>query len=111
MNRILVLVVLAVLGFAVAGCASGKKAGRVAFVARSHVVKSVVGFDGIKVIGIGTARFSHLKPGTRVTCKGGPTLTVPYDQSSAAAVRGPRPAITIKLSRSLNGMLTVSCGR
>lgn len=112
MKWILVLAVLAALGFAVAGCGSGKKAGTetVVRVARSHAVKWVFGAHGVTVIGAGTARFTNLKPGTRVSCKGGPALTVPYDRATAAAVRGPAPDIDIKLTRSLNGTVRVSCG-
>jgi hypothetical protein len=104
MKRILALVVLAVLGFATAGCGSGEKA------RTSHVVKFVSGPHGIRVVGRGTARLAHLKPGTRVSCKGAPAVTVPYDTSSVAAVRGPVER-SIKLTRSLNGTVTVSCGR
>ena len=105
MKRTLALVVLAALGFVAAGCASGKKA-----VVRSHAVRSVVGSNGVKILGVGTATLPNVKPGTRVSCEGAPALTVPYDTSSAAAVRGP-DGRSFKLSRSLNGTVTVSCTR
>lgn len=59
----------------------------------------------------GTRTFTHLKAGTEIGCKGGPTITVPAGGGNAAAVRGPAPAMHLELTRLPNGSARVSCSR
>lgn len=127
MKRVLTVVVVAVLGLVVAGCASGHKAAsRVTTVpyARS-VVDLSSGRDTIVVSG--SAIIPHVKAGTEIACKGGgPKVKVPagmaevagksYTVGVAAAGHwssrgsGSVPETSLELLRSPDGTVTVTCG-
>jgi hypothetical protein len=66
MKRILALVLLAVLGFAVAACGSTKKA-----------YVNMGGLGGPAFVARGTTTISDVTTGDLVRCKGGPSATVP----------------------------------
>lgn len=103
MKGIPVLVLLAVLGLAAAGCGSGSKV------------------DSATVDSATTPRiatFTSVKGGTVIRCPGGgATATVPDRQTSVNAssylitARGSRPSGVLRATRSRSGLLTASCTR
>jgi hypothetical protein len=114
MKRILALLVVAGFGAVVAGCASGTERGSKAattLAGSAHVVRS---FSARGILVTGKATIPNVKAGTVISCKGGPTVTVPAGPGGAvgavAAVRGPAPVTRLDLTRSSNGV-TVSCSK
>jgi len=105
MKRIAALALLAVLGFAVAGCGAAKQS----VVSSTGAVRSFRGPGGVVVTRHATIR--HATPGMPITCAGGgPTVTVPtgvVDETTAPS--GPAPVVDLELSRSRDGTVTVSC--
>jgi hypothetical protein len=122
MKRIVALVVLAVVGFAAAGCAAGHKAA-------SNVITltSIVDVKGQpqKFIVSGTATIPHVAPGAEIACKGnesnwatvpaglvdysGKTYSVELSQGGRGSDGG--RATRLQLVRSSNGTVTVKCSR
>ena len=120
MKRIVALVVLAVVGFAAAGCAAGHKAA-------SNVITltSIVDVKGQpqKFIVSGTATIPRVAPGAQFACKGEESdwVTVPAGLASysgktytiGASQRGGwsdgGPTSSLRLLRSPNGTVTVTC--
>jgi hypothetical protein len=104
-KTIIALALLVVLGFATAGCGSGRK---------SSVSPPIT------VTGRSTL-FSGLKTGTLVRCKGGPRATVPPLGGSAAAGEdqlipvgttpppSSAPSREIQVTHRQNGVVKVSC--
>ena len=142
MKRIVALVLLAALGFGAAGCASAKKAvtkksGSISIhidtttASGSNKVGISFGKGYTIVRGIGgatifvthSATIPHVKPGTRVRCKGGQSVRVTknlhglYGSPSRAydVVEGGRSSsgsarsTSIELRHSPNGTVTVTC--
>ena len=112
------IVMLAALGFVVAGCGSGHKAAsNVTTLPRSVVDLSS---DPDRLIVSGTATIPHVKVGTEIACKGGVAetrTTVPPIPASADEVeesgggdwsRG-GPILSLQFSYFSNGKLTVTC--
>jgi hypothetical protein len=115
MKPILALALLAVLGFAVAGCGSSKKAdsGQYQY---SVTLYEKAGSGPITVTG--TTTIANVKTGTRIKCKGWPGrgVKVPPPGSAANVGEGEvTPSGTTHSSRGMqlthqeNGSLTVSC--
>ena len=114
MKRIVALALFAVLGLAVAGCGSGKKA-RIGQYTVTLFKKS----GAITVTG--TTTISNVTTGTLVRCKGGPAVKVPRRGYGAAAssaetavtidstTTGPTSTGEIRLTHHQNGSVTVSC--
>jgi hypothetical protein len=93
MKGVPALVLLAALGFAVAGCGMGHPAGSITVT--------------------GTTTLSNVQTGTPVTCKGGsPRVEVPPGQASdnTSEVLGGETT-RLRLTRHLDGSVTVSCTR
>ena len=115
MKAILVLALLAVLGFTVAGCGATKKIaakGSLTAVA----IPNANGPHTITVVG--TTTIPNVKAGTRIKCKGwlGHGVKVPRMGSEAnvgggtAAPNGvPPTSHQMRLNHSENGSLTVVC--
>jgi hypothetical protein len=119
MKRIVALVLLGALGLVVAGCASGHQAA-----SNVTTLTSIVGVSGnpATLIVSGTATLPHIKPGTRIACKGGePKVKVPATPAAVGAyevgegVSGrwqhAGPTTSLQLSRSPDGTVTVTCSR
>jgi hypothetical protein len=116
-KAILALALLAVLGFTVAGCGSGKKAnaGQYTVTLRSNVTSGPV------TVIAGTTAISNVKTGTRITCKGGMSANVPRigytirasqgvgNFSGRSASQRPQHQVEIELARLLNGSVAVTC--
>jgi hypothetical protein len=105
------LALLAVLGFAIAGCGATKK---------KIVVYDRVGpVNPIQVTGTGTTTIPNVKTGRPILCQGwkGPGVKVPPPGSSASdsesensqAGTVPSSSKQIQLEHLPNGSLTVSC--
>jgi hypothetical protein len=113
MKRIAALVVLAALGFVVAGCgASAKKGGSVSLIL---VTTESLSPEALTVSG--TTTISDVKPGTSVGCKGGPRVKVPAGAgvvnagTGTARKGGHSHSKRLRLTRSPNGTVTVACSR
>lgn len=114
MKRISAVLVLAVLGFALAGCGSAKS-GSAPVVINTIDTHSPSGMIVVK----GKKTFANLPVGTPIACTGGePLVNVPagvlaegVSSSSLAAVSGPAPAEHMDLTRASSGRVTVSCSR
>ena len=116
MKPILVLALLAVLGFAAAGCGSGKKtnSGQYQYTVTLH--KNVPS-GPITVTGTATTAISNVKTGTHIRCKGwtGKDMRVPRLGSSLT--RGESVKLSgsvaetelLSLTHRENGSITVSC--
>ena len=116
MKPILVLALLAVLGFAGAGCGSGKKtnSGQYQYTVTLH--KNVPS-GPITVTGTATTAISNVKTGTHIRCKGwtGKDMRVPRLGSSLT--RGESVKLSgsvaetelLSLTHRENGSITVSC--
>jgi hypothetical protein len=97
MKGVLWAISLAVLTFAAAGCGSGHSAA---------------------ITVIGTTTLSTVKTGTPITCKGGsPRVEVPAgqaainDASGTDSPSGSNHSTHLRLTRHLDGSVTVSCTR
>ncbi|HJU37167.1 MAG TPA: hypothetical protein VJ716_07110 [Gaiellaceae bacterium] len=116
MKRVVALVLPAVLGLVVAGCASAKKT----------VVRSTTGTRPVPNVAIrggngaitvtGTVTLRNVKPGTPVACKGGPRVKVPAGEAGVdatgfgvAKVSGASHTTSLELSRSAKGIVTIAC--
>lgn len=118
MKLLLALALLAVLGFAVAGCGSAKKAvsGGPRYI---HVVTlHKKAGSGLIITVTGTLTIPNVKAGTRIKCKGWPGrgVKVPPPGSEANVGGGTAtPSGTGSSSRNMklthleNGSVTVSC--
>jgi hypothetical protein len=108
MKRILALVLLAVLGFAVAACGSTKKA-----------YVNMGGLGGSAFVVRGTTTISDVTTRDLVRCQGGPSANVPTPGGAVAAGTDRlsptgAPSSTssrgeIQLTRLRNGSVTVTC--
>lgn len=120
MNRISALIVLAVLGLAVAGCGSAQKSGPAPFVTNTVDSNSPSG----TIYVTGTKTFTGLKVGTPIACNDGDPMVVNVPSGVTEIADGGRWAkidgghsthsstpTTIDLTRDANGTVTVSCGR
>jgi hypothetical protein len=113
MKRIAAVVVLAALGFVVAGCGgSAKKGGSVSLIL---VTTANLSPEALTVSGATT--ISDVKPGTSIGCKGGPRVKVPagagavHAGSGTASPSGHSHSKHLQLTRSPNGTVTVTCSR
>lgn len=93
MKAILTLVLVAALGFAVAGCGMDKKAG-----------------SGGPFTVAGTTTISNVKVGALIRCEGGPAARVPR-WFGPAYLRVPGVPGLIHLQHRDNGSVTVTCKR
>jgi hypothetical protein len=142
MKRIVALVLLAALGFGVAGCAATKKTiikkgGSVSIylftttqtvsgrsgtgVGSGYTINS--GVAGTTIIVTGKATIPHVRPGTRVRCKGGRSMRVTknlhglngspsgaYDViEGGGSSSGSTRSTSIELRHFPNGTVTVTC--
>jgi len=101
MKATLAPALLAALGFAVAGCASGQ-GGAATITVRARTT------------------LSRVKTGKPITCTGGsPIVEVPSGRATVVAGSGavgkggsgPSPTTRLRLTRSLDGTVTVACTR
>jgi hypothetical protein len=113
MKRIAALVVLAALGFVVAGCGgSAKKGGSV-----SRILVTTASLSREALTVSGTTTISDLKPGTSIGCKGGPRVKAPAGAgvvnagSGTASASGSSHSKRLQLTRLPNGTVTVTCTR
>jgi hypothetical protein len=117
MKRVLALVALALLGFAVAGCGSAKKGGSVSVFFNTVDTNSPSG----TIFVAGTKTFANLRPGTPIACKGGaPRLTVRTGEAEVAVAgrwekvvggSGSSPTTRLAMTRNADGRITVTCTR
>jgi hypothetical protein len=108
---------LAMVGLMLAGCASGHKRESKA----TANTTSLVVYGGRAITITGSAVIPHVKAGTRIRCKGGPTIKIPAGASRVSSAsagvwsqggsHGPAPSTNLQLSRSANGTVTASCTR
>jgi hypothetical protein len=115
-KAILVLPLLAVLGFTVAGCGATKK---IVVNVRTNSLSTEIANDYPRTITVvGTTTISNVKAGTRIKCKGwlGHGVKVPRLGSEAnvgggtASPNGVPPTThQMRLNHSENGSLTVVC--
>jgi hypothetical protein len=117
-KAILALALLAMLGFTVAGCGSGKKANAGQYTVTLH---NSVPSGPIRVRSAGTTAISNAKTGTRITCTGGMSAKVPRIGYTIEAGQGvgmfsgrssskrPQHQVEIELTHLLNGSVTVTC--
>jgi hypothetical protein len=117
---LLPLVLLSFVGFAAAGCGSGKKV-----VAAPTAGSIAVGMPGlISVSGSSTTTIADAKTGTRVTCMGWRGLVVKVPPPGGEVVgnawklsqgatgpssAGPASSEELRVKRPQNGLVTVSC--
>ena len=112
MKPIVALALLAVLGFAVAGCGAGKKAGPATFGPTTFGPTTFAGVGlapGVHSITVtGNTEISNVKAGTWVACKTLPRirLTAP---ATGTNVTGSSKGREIRLKRLPNGSMRVSC--
>lgn len=102
MKPILALALLAVLGFTVAGCGSGKKGGgggaTLAYSGSTPQTISVIG---------STALIPSVRAGTQIACKGmGITVTAP---KTGAVVTARNKGMKLRIKRLPHGSIRVSC--
>jgi len=105
---ILFLALLAVLGLAVAGCASakknavvGKQSRGVVYVgpARGSGVQQSSTNSAIRVPGATTATIPHVKTGTRIVCKEMPGISVTAPATGASVIARTRGTKELRLKR------------
>ena len=100
-KRVVVLALLAVLGFAVAGCGSGKKAA-------SPSATLAITPGSITVIGA-EATIADVKAGTRIACKSLPGIRVTVPATGASVIARGRGTRELRLKRLPHGLIRVFC--
>lgn len=116
MRAVIALVLLAAVGFALAGCGAAKK--RIVVGTVNHAVGANTGFGAVTVTG--TATLPNVKTGTVIACRGGrPSAKVPGRGDSVSVgsgvvtVGGKVPSSTrnLQMTHLRTGWVTVSCTR
>ena len=107
-KRLVALAMLAVLGFAVAGCGSKKHQ------VHSEVPQKATIALGGEIIGTitvtgQTATLPNVKTGTRIACKGLPGIRVTAPATGASVIARSRGTRELRLKRLPNGSIQVSC--
>ena len=100
-KRVVVLALLAVLGFAVAGCGSGKKAA-------SPSATLAITPGSITIIGE-EATIADVKAGTRIACKSLPGIRVTVPATGASVIARGRGTRELRLKRLPHGTIRVFC--
>lgn len=108
MKSIVVLALIAILGFTAAGCGATKK---IVVDVQTNTLKAepndYVPTINVRVLG-STAAIAHLKAGTRIECRYLPGIhvTAPATRAAVIARSG---AKELRLRRLANGSIRVSC--
>jgi hypothetical protein len=100
-KRVVVLALLAVLSFAVAGCGSGMKAD-------SPSATLAITPGSITVIGA-EATIADVKAGTRIACKSLPGIRVTAPAAGASVIARGRATRELRLKRLPHGVIRVFC--